>query len=1060
MSLRQACEMITANEFLEEVYDQLDYRSGYGYYPLSTNSSQSPNLSQINWLDQARQLGAESIFFVDDFPTVLFFKHDADLNADTNGIEEKVHQLFLQVWNTSRVPLFFLALPGELRVYSAYQKPTRKDEWQAEDRWLKRIETIAQIVELAEFSRPQVESGNLFQQWASHFKRENRVDQWLLKNLRLLRQKLEDGDGTKREYVHALIGRSIFIRYLEDRKVLVEEYFAELDMSQNYQRYTDVLTSKDATYHYLFPKLRSDFNGDLFPLSDEEVSVIGETDLHLLREFLRGRSMEDQPDLLFWAYKFDIIPIELVSNIYEEFYHENGAEEDKGTHYTPTPLVDFVLSQSLTEERLDAGARVLDAACGSGIFLVEAFKRMVYHACRQRGVEQLSRADLTEILTDKLVGFDVNHSAIQVAAFSLYLAYLDFREPPDIRANKRLPKLIFEAEDSETNGKTLYHTNAFFLTGDEKAEIGERIAGQKPYPCKADDIRANQLPLLPVEDWQFDVIVGNPPWGSDNSPDGVVAIQWCKAFRYPLGYKELSQCFMWRLQRLLNPGGEIGLLISTGVFFKHHERSQAFREMWLSENKVRAVYNFAHVRRVFFQSAISPFAAIFYKPFEGEATPQNRFNYVSIKRQAFIEHLQAVIIDHNDLNKVRQSEVLRNDWLWKAYTWGNLNDIELIGELKTCCPKLKDIVTDFGQGYQVGGHPKTKHTRDLGVDFELHTKDFYKNITLNDLIAPIEPKPIYRVANVEVYNGPRLLIKRGVSRSEDKFGEIQARLAYDSFAFRHSIIGLRLDSLTEEQQKVLLGIVLSSLAKYYHFLTCSTWGFWHDEIHVEEHLSLPVCFPETGELQTRIINAVNQIASNNDTPTLFDIENPGWRAMQEELDEAIFDLYELSESQRDLIRDLCNVALEFFYEGTNAQAVKPPSVDWLEHYKDAFLNVWQERLASRGKELEIKVFAPQNGLLVGMVFELVDLGTAQIYEPVTDDTHWQRWFRQLSRLLYQERSSQIYIDRTVKELTDSSIFIVKRAERRLWTKSTARQDAQELLTEVFRREWQRNGEPT
>ncbi len=1054
--------MITANDFLEEVYDQLEYKSGYGYYSLATDSSHAPSLSQISWLDQARQLGAETIFFVDDFPTVLFFKHDTDLDTDTTGIEERIRQLFLRVWNTSRVPLFFVALPGELRVYSAYQKPTRQDEWLAEDRWLKRIKTIAQVMDLVEFSRPQVESGNLFQQRTRDFKRENRVDQWLLKNLRLLRQKLEGGDDDKREFVHALIGRSIFIRYLEDRKVLVDDYFTEIDGSQNYQCYTDVLTSKDATYH-LFRKLRIDFNGDLFPLSNEEDTAIEETDLLLLRDFLRGRSMGDQPDLLFWAYKFDIIPIELISNIYEEFYHENGAEEDKGTHYTPTPLVDFVLSQSLTVERLDAGARVLDAACGSGIFLVEAFKRMVYHTRRQRGVEQLSRTDLVELLTEKVVGFDINHSAIQVAAFSLYLAYLDFREPPDIRANKRLPKLIYDPKDPETSGKSLFHTNTFFLTKDEKIEIEERIiVNKKPYPGKTKDISASQLPILPIDDPSFDVIIGNSPWGSDNSPDGNVALQWCKAFRYPVGDRELSQCFIWRLQRLVNPGGEIGLLVSTGIFFKHQKQSQDFRKKWLLQNQIRAVYNFAHVRRVFFQGAIAPFAAIFFAPAQTESTtfPKNKTSYVSIKRQAFVEQMQAIIIERDNLFKIRQSDFLISDWLWKTYMWGNSNDAELIEELKSCYPFLKTVIENqtknSGRGF---GDSTGKHsTNDLGVNYELSNNDFDNSTPFSELVTPLKQRTIRRIGNTNLYKGDRLIIKRGVSKSAPKYGAIQARLANASFAFTDNFFGFRLDMLNDVHQKMLLGITISSLARYYQFLTCSMWGLWLDKIHINEFLNMPIYFSENTVLQKRIVYLVNQIQANADTSSLFDLDHVDLQKLQNKLDEAIFDLYELSESQRDLVRDLCQVTLEFFYDGTNTQAVKSPSIEWLESYKDAFFDVWQDRLAARGKELEIKVFAPQNGLLIGMAFELVDLETAQVYKPVTDHTNWQRWFRKLSRLLLQERSSQIYIDRTIKVLTDSSIFIVKRAERRSWTKSMARQDAQELLTEVFRREWQSNGE--
>ena len=321
----------------------------------------------------------------------------------------------------------------------------------------------------------------------------------------------------------------------------------------------------------------------------------------------------------------------------------------------------------------------------------------------------------------------------------------------------------------------------------------------------------------------------------------------------------------------------------------------------------------------------------------------------------------------------------------------------------------------------------------------------------------ISKRSIDRVRKTNLYKGHRLIVKRGISKAGPKFGEIQVRLAYEPFAFTDNFIGFRVDSLTKEQQQVLLGIFLSSLAKYYHFLTCYMWGLWNDKISTSEHLQLPICFPDDEALKTRILNAVNQMMNADSTQaTLFSPDQPHWHTMQEELDEAIFDLYALSDPQRDLVRDMCQTTLEFFYEGTKAQAVQPPSIDWLESYQSAFLEIWQERLAQQGKELEIRIFAPRHGLLVGIVFELVDLGTAQPHQPVTDDAGWQRWFRRLSAVLRQRLTENIYIDRTFKELTDSSIVLIKRAERRLWTKSMARQDAQELLMEVFKLEWEQS----
>lgn len=1030
--------------YLQEVYEKLDFQVGAGFCSL-TNLNIQPELSRIGWIEQARKLRADAIFFVGDYPAVLFFKLDDFLEADTQKYEEEIRKLYLKVWNTSHVPIFFVALPFEIRVYSAYQKPIQSvSDWQTTDRWLGKVKEISQLSnEWQVFSRSQIESGQLFRDRKKSFSAENRVDRWLLQNLRELRQKLVEDDIQKREHIHALIGRSIFIRYLEDRGVLVKDYF-DINPARGYGSYVDVLDSKEDTYQ-LFKKLREDFNGDLFPLSNAEKDWVSESDLSLLGKFLKGRSMGEHPDLLFWAYRFDIIPIELISNIYEEFYYENGGEKDKGTHYTPTTLVNFVLSQSLTPERLDNGAHVLDPACGSGIFLVEAFKRMVYHQSQRKGirdVKDIPVENLLRLLTEQITGIDVNKSAIQVAAFSLYLAFLDFRNPPDIRQNKKLPKLIYDPQQP-TSGKSLFFANTFYPTRSEQAEL----------PGK---------PLLPFDNAQFDVIVGNPPWGQATGQDGQVAIEWCKALDYPVGNQELSQCFIWRTQRLLKPDGEIGLLVSTGVLFKHAENSKAFRQKWLSTSQVRAIYNFAHVREVFFRKqkkgAISPFAAIFFGPASPEKIDQNQVAYIAAKRSTFVEQLQAVVIDKTDLHKIRQSELLAKNWLWKTYMWGSLSDVDLIEELKDNNRALGDVISSYGVGYHEGGGQKNKSTSELGVNYELvNISMFGQNVAFFNLIRPLEPRQIHRLGQLNVYDGPRLLIKRGISNSKDDVGQILARLAYEPFAFRNSITGFRLDALSHENHQVLLGIIRSSLAKYYYFLTCSTWGFWHDEIHVEEHLGLPVRFPESPGLRHRILNVIHQLTTQSGVPSLLDPATPTWRSMQTELDEAIFDLYELSEPQRDLVRDLCQTTLEFFYEGADSQAMKPPTVEWLQAYHDAFLETWMDRLAPKGIELETRIFAPHHGLLCGMAFELKEKGTALDYPPITDDAEWQYWFIQLSKTLQKELVEGIYINQVVKEVSDSGMFLIKRAERRFWTKSQARQDAQELLTEVFKLEWQQQG---
>lgn len=253
------------------------------------------------------------------------------------------------------------------------------------------------------------------------------------------------------KYAHALIGRSIFIRYLEDRKILEEKYFRNvargnavwrklletppsqpnLDPEMARVLYLRVLKDKDFT-SALFDQLARDFNGDMFPTDLNEEKVVKVKHLLSLEGFLRGEA-GDQQSLFFWAFNFRIIPIETISSIYEEFYHiENENGDSKGTHYTPSTLVEFILSKVLTPERLASAPRILDPACGSGAFLVESFRRIVRYETHKRRGRRLSFEALLKILRKQISGIEINEEAVRVAAFSLYLALLHYQEPPDI----------------------------------------------------------------------------------------------------------------------------------------------------------------------------------------------------------------------------------------------------------------------------------------------------------------------------------------------------------------------------------------------------------------------------------------------------------------------------------------------------------------------------------------------------------------------------------------------------------------------------------------------------
>src|SRR5262249_2176436 len=218
-----------------------------------------------------------------------------------------------------------------------------------------------------------------------------------------------------------------------------------------------------------------------------------------LQKFLLGNA---EGQLFFFAYRFDIIPIELISSIYEEFYSvESGKKPADGSYYTPSALVEFVLSHVLTKDVLNRKPRVMDPACGSGIFLVESFRRIVRHRVSQLG-RRLRPDELRKILREQIAGIDINPEAVRVAAFSLYLALLHYQEPHDI-LYKRLPSLTYrlrEDRDPALHYDILVPSDAFHV---------EEV-------IQEESIRTR------FSTGSVEVVVGNPPWGDPTSQDQYV----------------------------------------------------------------------------------------------------------------------------------------------------------------------------------------------------------------------------------------------------------------------------------------------------------------------------------------------------------------------------------------------------------------------------------------------------------------------------------------------------------------------------------------------------------
>jgi hypothetical protein len=1038
-----------------------------------------------DWLKLANSLQAERIFFVENEPVLVL----ANLPEGEDEAE-----FFNRIWCMARPQILFLAREGELAVYKLSAPPVGRNETVRSDvRLLELARSAAEISEkLADFRRESIESGNLFgdERFGTGYFRADRA---LVHDLKIVRRQLTSGDDRlSDEVAHSLIGRALFVRYLEDREVLVRDYFEGIarqkgswtkalntppavfaDEQHAELCFFRVLGNREFTYAF-FKQLADDFNGDTFPVTPAEQREVKSTHLRLLCNLLTGSTDELGQDQLFlFAYRFDIIPIELISSIYEEFYTaKRGKGNTQSSYYTPPALADFLLARTLTPDLLDQRPRIMDAACGSGIFLVEAFRRIVRHRVVKQG-RRLSQRELRVILRDQIRGIDLNPDAVPVAAFSLYLAYLHYQNPREINETRRLPNLRWDPQrenhEADQHLDILYAGNAF-----------EAIDHQDPL------VRRNFGPA------SADVIVGNPPWGEVKPGDtlGRTALpttkQWLAASPdRVIGDNELSQAFVHLSLELLADGGKAALLLSSGVLFKQHENSRLFRQSWLRRCKLEQVVNFAHVRHIFFADPVrpgkrkgalresdgtSPFiSAIFEK---GKPRQDHRFTYWSARRTAEIENTRAVIVAQTDMHRLSQEDCRRHENLWKLYWWGGrrdellIRDLERYDSLSEICLLLNPTNIP-GQGYTPGSANQAPPWFPKYKELPATKLSRYES-NLTDLVQD-PPKRVHRPGSEKLFEGPRILIKRGIGGRTPRL--IVSRFDQTPYLVSNSVNCFPLGKASEDQITSILGIVWSSLAEYYFWLTANSWGMWHDEIQKYVACGLPIALPQDDTLSKRINRIVTSLQNIHPVPAsdLGDLDTAAKQRaearrskisrLEAELDEAIFDLYELNEAERDLIRDMCRYGLDFFYRRDESIAVQPVTKprhthglfkdlsaerrDGLEGYLQVFLSQWNPDLEPDGELAWEVIEGPPGSSVVAVVFSTVEKGSPASSAQRSEPQSWHDILARISKRSIVPVGSRrsIYTDTFVRAVSEHEILIIKRNEARHWTRSMAREDA-------------------
>ena len=1017
---------------------------------LDVNSSVSQDESA-----EFRHLGVDKVYFSGGYPAI-FFKEINQFDKETLKEIARAHHF---AWNYRKVMFLFAISPVEIRIYNCGEKPFNYDKldvdihkqtarlelMSAKEDDVKALQTIKDL-----FSRIAVDSG-LF--WATENRLrkrvdiQQRIDKYLVKSLLTAAKELKNSGLTDDNVIHSLLMRSIFIMYLEDKGAAKEtKLYSQIDNEA--QSYIDILRDDSATYT-LFNKVQDHFNGNVFPVLKGERKQVTRQHLEIIRKCLTDGDLSNNPKLFEWClFRFDVIQIELLSEIYENFLEEfkELSKQEAGQYYTPPSLVELILNEKLkTRNETNYNVKILDPSCGSGIFLVESFKRLVKRWKNANPDKKIEFKDLREIVRNNIYGIELDRYAIRVAAFSIYLAIVEQLNPKTLWIHKsfKFPYLINDPSDeSLEQGGNLFRADT----------IGE--------------IKTVDFP-------KFDLVVGNPPFGAK------IKLPSIRKFLDQYGYgKDLVIPFLRKAIDFTDTGS-IALIFNSKVLTNTEIPFQKFREWLLKETYVEKIYNLSIFRKApktfggqLFTSAVGPVSIVFYQ----KQFPQKQSDTIEYwAPKTFIKNslVEGVIIDATDIKHLPRAECQKpNTKIWKIAMWGTLEDYKLINKLNKHSrlkefilhqnlnkalglqfldksTKLDAVVTDDEisklpyieprsvERYYTNSNGFEKLIDGLTEKSKAHYKKYYKLKSTDDLRKINAFRRLSKEAK-KAFEGPHVLIKEGLSNKK-----LCASYIEESCSFNSKVLGI--NSSKKEILKSLTCYINSNLATYYLFLISASIGIEREEIKPNELYDLPFASENGLEIQLGKYLAEIKSIVNSSYPMRANINN-----IEDSINEEIFKVFNLSENDRILISDFMTYSLSLMFDGNKSFALKPTNESESHQYATILCKELNEFLESSinasASIFTIKKFHPLN-----MVKLTLNGGKNNIIKSSSDD--FNDYLSVIDKYLLKRELKNIYIKKQLKYYDGNSIYIIRPNQKRFWCRSMAISDSKEIISEVLKMEY-------
>lgn len=763
---------------VEALCQALGYLGSATYFDSSEAFDRSENVHVV--LTAFRAIGIHSVFGLSDGAVPGSFKPVVYVGvaADAAGADD----LHRRTWTQGVVPLLILVTPRGVEVRNAFGPP---------------IEGLARIPldEIGEALPAILEDVSARSLTTSiHWKdrkvsRDEAIDTRLVTaiermNLHACAEYPELDTREGRALVNALVGRLIYLYVLVDRGLVGEAWLRNAieDAGCAGSLFAGAAVLKGVRVDHpdfsaaevwaALDGIDAAINGCVFPIARKDRARIPDELVRFVHSVVRWGETVAGRQLSFLDVSFQVLRTETISAIYERFLRvEDGdAQRAEGAFYTPPYLADFVVARADAQRPIDGGSRVVDAAAGSGVFLVSAYRRIMERCAPNGGWGPDHASAARSLLQDCIFGIERNPQAANVCRFSLYLTMLDY------------------------------------VAGVDIGRLGAIEDGGKLLPSLDSNVVVASAFTHPFGKARFTHVVGNPPWlrlkrrgARRNGPVSIPAAPAATddsaltAFLAELGgetpvvHGRLSDAFVWlAVECLAAEDAVIGLILPTTSLVGR--QSERFASALATRVSVRTVANLSYLRYRLFAGARAPATIVVAgrhpsRPSDPVTVYRPRLS--SLPLGAFGD-VWALMVSQTDLHTAHVRDLQGDANGWFAPLVLGTVDRRTRDALRTLTGQRKATVAGFFERSRLrilrGGNAE-----ETGFAFPKRIDRQGREVTQNLVRLASRPGP-------EITNAYRALFSGNVLLVPCTFKNL--RVLQDPHAFNSTFYGILFDDLT------------------------------------------------------------------------------------------------------------------------------------------------------------------------------------------------------------------------------------------------------------------------